>query len=359
MCPQDSNAGPHMPSHSDDSGSTFTVFYAWQSDLPPKVNRRAILNALNEAAGNLEEELGGRILVDEATRGVSGSPYIPQKIFDKIRSSDAIIADVSTVCRDISGRTTANPNVTFELGYAVAHLGWDRVVLLLNSNFGPVEDLPFDFDRHRASPYRLAPELAGSDLKAAKVDLRKLIETAIRAIMQGSPKRPKELENLSPDEIKRERDLRQIRLLLSQLSLTYIDGFIEDIPHQINTRILHFWANFHRVFVNSRFHLYDAELLDAFTTFHDAWDVALSYDHHYRDTSHEELQIFGSKGDAPHTKAEQKAWVHINAQKLTMYQELQRILRIVRERYLEIDVNDTSEAAYKEYLSFKKSLEEG
>jgi hypothetical protein len=53
-------------------------------------------------------------------------------------------------------RPCPNPNVGYELGYAVATLGWDRVILLFNEACGEFpKDLPFDFIQNRASPYRL------------------------------------------------------------------------------------------------------------------------------------------------------------------------------------------------------------
>ena len=44
-----------------------------------------------------------------------------------------------------------NPNVAIELGYALAHVGNQGVLMVLNSAYGDRESLPFDL-RHKAGP---------------------------------------------------------------------------------------------------------------------------------------------------------------------------------------------------------------
>ena len=42
----------------------------------------------------------------------------------------------------------------FELGFAVRHLGWDRIICILNSEYGNVEYLPFDIAKHKIVTYK-------------------------------------------------------------------------------------------------------------------------------------------------------------------------------------------------------------
>lgn len=139
----------------------FLIFYSWQSDLPEKTNLKAIRSALRNASSLVEEDADIRVTLDEATRGESGSPNIPATILQKISACDLFVCDLTTI-NSSSGeecRKTPNPNVLFELGYAVSILGWGRVVMLFNKHFGKFpDDLPFDIDRHRASPYLLSEE---------------------------------------------------------------------------------------------------------------------------------------------------------------------------------------------------------
>jgi hypothetical protein len=202
--------------------SSLRIFFSWQSDLPNTTNRGAIRRALREAANRAEADLTGiHLVLDEAVRGVSGSPNIPDEILRKVEVADIFIADVTTVISVENERSSPNPNVVFELGYAVAHLGWNRIILLINTELGKLEDLPFDFDRHRVSPFHM-PENASKEERKALADL---LFVAIRAVVNASPKRPAELRGLSPDQLRRNRDIENLRAILSTLHVPSLDEF--------------------------------------------------------------------------------------------------------------------------------------
>lgn len=55
-------------------------------------------------------------------------------------------------------RATPNPNVLVELGYAAHSLGWDRIIVVVNTAHGAIEELPFDFRARRVVTYRFADE---------------------------------------------------------------------------------------------------------------------------------------------------------------------------------------------------------
>jgi hypothetical protein len=134
---------------------TFNIFYSWQSDLPATANRNFIKKALIDAVSELEKTQPGlQIEIDQATSRKPGSPDIAKTICDKIIEADMFICDVTTINSTSSTKKTPNPNVVFELGFAVATIGWDRVVLLFNKCFGDLaNDLPFDFQGHRVSDF--------------------------------------------------------------------------------------------------------------------------------------------------------------------------------------------------------------
>src|SRR5262249_43548264 len=97
------------------------------------------------------------------------------------------VCDVSCINGDKGGRPTPNPNVLIELGYAASALGWDRIILVLNEVFGPVEDLPFDLRVKRTIRYRLAPGDAKAEIRT---ELAKRFEAAIRSILAVTQKKP-------------------------------------------------------------------------------------------------------------------------------------------------------------------------
>ncbi len=134
-----------------------TVFYSWQSDLPSGTNRSFIETCLNKA---IKELRGAQPRLDPCldrdTSNVPGSPDIAATILDKIDNCHIFVGDISIV--QTGKRPMPNPNVVFELGYAVKRLGWDRIICIANEHFGAVESLPFDVRQRRVKCYTLSPE---------------------------------------------------------------------------------------------------------------------------------------------------------------------------------------------------------
>lgn len=169
----------------------FKVFYSWQSDLPNATNRGFIQDALDKACkqitNNPEIEESPRL--DQDTQGLPGAPSIPQAIMEKIDSCQAFVADVSLCYVGPEDTPAPNPNVVYELGYAVARLGWDRIILVMNTVFGPIEKLPFDLEKRRAIPY-VAKE-GEKDRSEAKKDIVGRLTSGIEAIARRQPIVPK------------------------------------------------------------------------------------------------------------------------------------------------------------------------
>jgi hypothetical protein len=123
-------------------------------------------------------------VVDRDTQGVAGSPDIAKTIFQKIEKADVVVADVSLINSAPQGRPTPNPNVLLELGYALHALGDERVVLVFNTAFGKIEDLPFDLRMRRVTPYcstESAPERS-TERKALESKLDDAIRAALGSI---------------------------------------------------------------------------------------------------------------------------------------------------------------------------------
>jgi len=133
------------------------VFYSWQSDLPAPENKNFILDAIKRALKSINKSDLSQLelSLDKDTEGQYGAPSITESIFSKISNSNIFIADVTIINASALGkeRPTPNPNVLFELGYAVAQLGWEKVILVQNTDYGNPEDLPFDLRGRRISTY--------------------------------------------------------------------------------------------------------------------------------------------------------------------------------------------------------------
>lgn len=137
-----------------------TVFYSWQSDLPNTSNRGFIEKALRKAVKEIadDESINVEPVIDRDTAGVGGSPEISGTIFDKIAKADIFVADVSIINKDEKSRKVPNPNVLIELGYAFKALGHNKVILIMNTEFGGLEYLPFDLRTRRVLTYDTTQE---------------------------------------------------------------------------------------------------------------------------------------------------------------------------------------------------------
>lgn len=187
----------------------FKVFYSWQSDLPGNKTKWFINECIEEAVEKCNMVVEGtEILADRDTKGKTGSPNITQTIFEKIDDCDLFVADVSIVnsygitaeeyteddaldfdggtavgrpkdCLKPQFRYSPNPNVLIELGYAVKCLGWEKVLCFLNTDFGKIEQLPFDLDHQRVTPYLLED----ASIEESKKDNRERVKKELRGII--------------------------------------------------------------------------------------------------------------------------------------------------------------------------------
>ena len=137
------------------------IFYSWQSDLPNKTNRGFIEEALENAvkAIHKDDSIEIKPVIDRDTEGIAGSPDISKTIFSKIIQSDIFLCDVSIVGTIITEngvpRPMPNPNVLVELGYALAKLGDNRIIMVVNDAFGKPELLPFDLRPRKVISYHM------------------------------------------------------------------------------------------------------------------------------------------------------------------------------------------------------------
>lgn len=162
---------------------SLNIFYSWQSDLPNKLNRGFIREALDEAVRAINADLGVEeaVRVDQDTIGVPGSPPIAETILRKIENCAVFVPDVSFVCGMVEGRRSPNPNVMIEYGYALKVCGDPRLIPVFNEAFGDWEKLPFDM-RHKRRPilFNVSEDLPSEDRLSVRKELAKKLEAALR-----------------------------------------------------------------------------------------------------------------------------------------------------------------------------------
>jgi hypothetical protein len=353
--------------------SKFVVFYSWQSDLPDETNRRLIREGLRTASSRLEEEYaadGIHVVVDEATRDVPGSPNIPQTIIDKIRVADVFVGDVTTINanRPDGQRACPNPNVMIELGYAIAQLGWGRIVMLFNKAHGSFpNDVPFDIDRHRLSDYEftvpLIEDTEGTKKQRAKrfADLKKplfdLLYDALKDILLHRPPKPTEADKLTPEARKRRRDIQTLNSILATIHVPTMDKFLYDI--QIGTvshKIFHFWETFNGVVSSNLFHFYDPTLASLVADLHDSWGGSLKFGGYFTPSATAQSYSFDAPGDI-FTPQQKEAWDKMQKVAQNTGEAFRGLLKYVRENYVEVDIEQTSKDAWLEYVEFHSENE--
>jgi hypothetical protein len=333
------------------------IFYSWQTDSPKKTNLNAIREALKAAESKISKTRPGlKLVLDEATRGTSGSPNIAAKILEKIQAADIVIADITTITPSAAPRPCPNPNVGYELGYAVAEVGWDRIILLFNEAIGQFpKDIPFDFLQNRTGRYKFTD----TDLSSARKPLDDLLTAAILAVIDVNPKRPAELRGLTPEKIKHDNDVKNMDWVMSKIHLPTLDEHILELPHMITARALTFSEMSQPIVNSSLFNLYDPVLKSAVHNLFSSWQIALSHDAAYHDIWGGQAHVFTNPLDLPLGKRKQQIWDGIDKARTQMRAALDEILQRLREGYIEIDIHKTNDRAWKSYAAIQQYVNAG
>lgn len=338
---------------SDPTSKALRVFFSWQSDSPKEANLAEIRKAIDAAAKGIKKKFPNRSLVrDEATRGAPGSPNIATTLFQKIDVSDVFVADITTVTPKGSARPSANPNVLIELGYAVAQLGWDRIVLLFNESVGTFPaDLPFDIIQNRVGRFHLDLTDA-ADTADHITELRALVLGAISAVAEKNPKFPRELQGKSWDAVRHERDVENIRWLLEQVHVATLDRYITRLPRVFQGEISWFWESFKAVVNDSSFYLYDTSVRKAVDDLYNDWHDTVRFGQFYHVTKNDMIYEFGKSWGPVKTEAEQSAWNTIEGASSRLPKDIKTLIELIRKNYVEIDINQASARALEAYDEF-------
>lgn len=327
-----------------------SVFYSWQSDLPNKFNRNLIECATRKAVKSADKKHPYTFVFDKDTRKEPGSPDIKQTILKKISLCQFMVADVSLVNRQDEGRMTPNPNVLFELGYAVHRLGWERIILIYNTSYGRVEELPFDLRPHRPILYELG-EI--QETKPNFKDLRKncvshftkTIEATIDLVLSKPGFKlihSNDYEELS-DEIKRRRDIATLTSIFQGINSVEFKHFYEEsISGFITDEIFLYWYDFEATYESPAFYLYDEHASDLVDNLYKYWGESLSYGECFESASN------GGFRPIPIIEREypekiSRCFYCINK----AFESFKGLCRYIRKNYLEIDITKTDAIAFQ------------
>ncbi|WP_431136947.1 hypothetical protein [Psychroserpens mesophilus] len=324
------------------------VFYSWQSDLPKETNLNGIRQSLRISANEVENSIKDiSVKLDEATRDKAGSPNIPFTIFEKISKADIFICDLTTInSSDTKNRKVSNPNVLIELGYAVAELGWERIILLFNKAFGTFpQDLPFDIDRHRTTPFCIIDK----NDKSGKAQLSQILKGALATIIEQKPLKKIDAKKISPEVKKRNIDIANLKWCLKYVHIPTMDYFLEEMPSRIIKHIFHYQQGFREVVESSSFHIYNKELMSLITELNKNWSISLAYGHQYDPDRFGNYYKYYAPSDIfPNDKSQQE-YNYLLKIREKLIEVFKSFLLYIRTEYLEIDLDTTSKIAFEIY----------
>lgn len=135
--------------------------------------------------------------VDQGAKGVVGLDFIAEAILDKIETSIAVVADITTVAvigDGIDRKCVPNPNVMLELGYArrARGRGRGRIIPVFNRAIGPTRyvDLPFDL-RHMSGliSFDLPVGASRDKLRQERTSLQRQFTDRLRAMFASDDAR--------------------------------------------------------------------------------------------------------------------------------------------------------------------------
>jgi hypothetical protein len=142
------------------------------------------------------------------------------------------------------------------------------------------DDLPFDVDRQRASPYLIKDNLEANKA-STRAPLESLLIEALKLIIVDNPKKPGETKGPSIAELHRTRDIESLRRILETIHWPTLDQYMIEGPHIIEGKVFFFWEGFNSVVNSSLFHLYDQPLASKLKSFYQLWEKTLSFGHFY------------------------------------------------------------------------------
>jgi len=332
-----------------------TIFYSWQSDLPSDTNHRGIGACIKTAIITVEENHDDvKLIYDEATRDEPGSPEIPTTIFNKISSADIFVCDITTInSTATSGRKTPNPNVLIELGYAISSLGWERIVMVFNKNYGDFSlELPFDLEKRRVTAFTIKDKKD----KNGKSDLSGKIVSAIETIIKRNPQKPSDKKKKSANEIKREKDISSLNSLMACIHIQTMDYFISELPDKVIERIFFFWHSFQEIYDTNAFHIFNTDLAKLLKQFRDKWGDTLSHGDMYQGTGSRTHYSFYLPMDVFPNEQAEKTYKQIEKEAAELKFLFRNLVAYLRDNYIEVDLDELSNKALQMYVDHEKEV---
>lgn len=333
-----------MESEEKEQLENVVIFFSWQSQT--KENRNLITRALEKAREILSQNNSNiSFSIDEATRDVPGAPNIVETIQNKILNCDIFLCDITPID---DKHEIANSNVMFELGYAVNCIGWNRIILLLNTDIASDSSFVFDIKSHRFESFK-TPDSNNKNNEAGQL-CNKLVQS-IKQVLSSNP--PKYLfEHNLQQRIKRNRDIKTITYLFSiAFSFSFWDDYFDNYPlGRWHTDMKIIWDWFADIYNATDFYIYDEFISKKIDDFAKTTEEVFKISWNLFDDGKNGISIALQRDENEQAEFEKSISLMYKSQGLLM-----EIVRYIKENYVEIDLDKTSQEAYLYFMGKKTS----
>jgi hypothetical protein len=178
------------------------IFYSWQTDTNEVFNRYFIKDSIKEAIKKLENKPEFKDVefdFREGVTGEAGSVPVASQIIEKIiPTTDIFITDLTVTNLDFgedipeeiieklkkTQKPSPNPNVLIEYGVAYDKLGYNRIIGIINTEYGTpkidIRNIPFDI-RHLRYPIDYTYSKKTEQVNVLEIK-KQLVNDLLRAI---------------------------------------------------------------------------------------------------------------------------------------------------------------------------------
>ena len=170
-------------------------------------------------------------------------------------------------------------------------------------------------------------------------------------VHEKNPTKPNEILFIDDRKKKRVNDIKKLRELCNSLEYNTIDIFIKEFHIKFSDSIFFYFEEFVAKMENPYFYLYDEEIRMFLNNFFSLWRASLSFGHKYRHTG-KNIFVFcmeDSRSPDDDTLNERMQKIQVELQK-AFYE----LLTEIREKWLEIDLDECSRTARTNYIEYYK-----
>lgn len=165
---------------------------------------------------------------------------------------------------------------------------------------------------------------------------------------------PRKKKSKSKKEIKRARDLVQLKKVIYWLNSDVLDEFIDRLGYSRITLIgVTFLEGFERVVTSHGFHLYDRQLYQRIENLYRAWLDPVQYSGMMDESPNGKEAFFRMPGDIPTSSDQEKASINVGNAAMPLSRALKSFHDHVRNEYLEIDLSKVGRKALADYQKEK------